>query len=67
MKTQIKDITDEEIINAVNDFQNNNKETPDIALANKYPPKVILKKMQKMEEKGILNYGVSLRTAWVEK
>lgn len=65
--TQVKDISDEEIINAVKDFWENNKPTPDIALADKYPVKVILKKMQKMSEKGILNYGVSLRTAWIEK
>lgn len=39
---------------------------PDIALAHKYPVKVIMAKMQKLVDRGILNYGVSLRTAWVE-
>lgn len=41
-------------------------ETPDIALANKYSPDIILKTMDAMSDEGILGYGVSLRTAWVE-
>lgn len=40
--------------------------TPDMSLAHKYPVKVILKKMQKMVDAGILECGVSLRTAYVK-
>ncbi|HEC64643.1 hypothetical protein LCGC14_0615390 [marine sediment metagenome] len=31
------------------------------------PNKIILNKMDKMVDQGKLNYGVSLRTAWIEK
>jgi len=40
-------------------------DTPEIALAHKYPAKLILAKMRKLCDKGLLDYGVSLRTAWV--
>ena len=65
---QVKHIADKEIIGACNDFHNGKTTlTPDEALINKYPVKVILRKMEKMVDRGILNYGVSLRTAWVEE
>lgn len=38
--------------------------TPDVALAGKYPVKVILAKMKKLHRAGLIEYGVSLRTAW---
>lgn len=60
------DIPDQEIIAACNAFHQGNGPTPDEALASKYPAKVILAKMDKMAARGILNYGTSLRTAWVE-
>lgn len=66
-KIQMKDISTEEIILAVNEFHKNKGDTPDVALANKYPPKMILLKMKKMVEQGILDYGVSLKTAWVKQ
>ncbi len=65
MKTS--DITDAEIFAACDAFHKNGAPTPDIALADKYPPKVILAKMQKLSNQGRLDYGVSLRTAWVEQ
>ena len=70
------DISEKEIIDACNMFrESNNKDTrilketrntPDITLSNKYSAKIILAKMQQMVDKGILAYGVSLRTAWVK-
>ena len=64
---QCKHILEQEIIDACNAFHNKlTNLTPDESLANKYPVAVIMAKMQKMSDKGILNYGVSLRTAWVE-
>ena len=39
--------------------------TPDEALAHKYPVKVILARMKQLVKQNILDYGVSLRTAWV--
>ena len=64
-KRKTSDIPNSEIIEAVRLFHAGKGETPDIALAHKYPAKLILAKMQKMVDKGLLNYGVSLRTAWI--
>ncbi|KKL89641.1 hypothetical protein LCGC14_1912660 [marine sediment metagenome] len=61
------DIPEAEIFAACDAFHNKGAPTPDVALATKYPPKVILAKMEKLVEQGKLDYGVSLRTAWVEK
>lgn len=58
------DIPEDEIIAACIECHKGGP-TPDISLEHKYPVKVILAKMQKMVDKGILDYGVSLRTAWV--
>lgn len=60
-----KDIPVKEIIEACNNFHKRNQPTPEISLASKYPPKLILSKMSQLVDKGILEYGVSLRTAWV--
>jgi len=65
MKVQCKDISEAEIIKACDDFQSGAASTPEESLGDKYPAKVILRKMEKMADKGILEYGVSLRTAWV--
>lgn len=59
------DIPDAEIIAACNAYHCGTADTPDVALAHKYPPKLILAKMAHMDRRGILDYGVSLRTAWV--
>ena len=63
--TQVKDITDGEIILACQAYHAGAAPTPDIALVDKYPQKVILKKMEKMVLENKLEYGVTLRTAWV--
>jgi hypothetical protein len=61
-----KDVDQAEIIAACNDFHAGvTTETPDEALAHKYPRKLILAKMAKMAAQGVLECGVSLRTAWV--
>lgn len=39
--------------------------TPEQALADKYPPKLVLARMAQLVKRGDLNYRVSLRTAWV--
>lgn len=64
-KIQVKDISDAEILDCCQKVHTRAGETPDIALAYKYPVKVIMRKMQQMVERGLLEYGVSLRTAWV--
>lgn len=63
---QTTDIPDEEIIAACRAWHDDpSLPTPDIALAGKYPAKVILSKMEKLVKRGVLECGVSLRTAWV--
>lgn len=59
------DISDEEIIEACRAFKAGRAPTPDVALAHKYPVKLIMAKMRHMESRRILECGVSLRTAWV--
>jgi hypothetical protein len=66
-RVQRKHIPREEIIQACRDFHAGRAPTPDIVLAGKYPVKVIMARMQQMVEEGILNYGVSLQTAWVRE
>jgi hypothetical protein len=58
------DISDAEILEACKAFHNGEAKAPDESLAHKYPPKLILCKMERMVERGLLEYGVSLRTAW---
>lgn len=66
-KPKRSDITDEEILDACRRFHAEGCRglTVDMALAHKYPTKVILAKMQQMADRGLINYGTSLRTAWV--
>jgi len=59
------DIPDQVIIDACNAFHAGLADAPDVVLAAKYPPKVVLAKMQNMHRRRLLEYGVSLRTAWV--
>lgn len=61
------DISDDEMIEAVREWNRNIwiNPLPTDALADKYPRKVIEAKMLQLVDKGILSYGVSLRTAWV--
>ena len=61
------DIPDKEILAACDAFHSGQAATPDEALAEKYPPKIILAKMAQMEVRGDIESGVSLRTAWRAK
>jgi hypothetical protein len=65
-KLTIKDIPDAEILDAVRAFHSGGGPTPEVALAAKYPPKLVLAKMQRLVDRGVLNYGVSLHGAWIE-
>lgn len=62
---QLKDVPESEILQACRDFHAGRGPTPEKSLAHKYPPKLILKKMEKMADANLIEYGVSLRTAWV--
>lgn len=68
---QVKDIGDEIIYDAIRkkdawneNYPSNIKWPSDFIDA---PEKVVLRKMEKMVNQGKLNYGVSLRSAWIEK
>lgn len=58
------DIPEAEILEACRAFHAGEAKTPDVELAHKYPVKVIMAKMEKMHRKRLIEYGVSLRTAW---
>lgn len=62
---QLKDLPEAEVLEACRKFHGRQGDTPDVVLSDRYPVKIILGKMQKMVDKGLLEYGVSLRTAWV--
>lgn len=62
---QVKDIPDQVIIEACNACTYRDAPFPDVALAAMYPRKVILRKMEQMIRRGILEYGVSLRSSYV--
>jgi hypothetical protein len=66
-KAKRSDISTEEMIEAVRQYWQSPMVNPfpTDALADKYPPKVVEAKMQQLVDQGILDYGVSLRTAWV--
>jgi hypothetical protein len=66
------DITDEEMLEAVRAFWREadagnvaGAQTPDVSLAHKYPVKVIMAKLDHLSDRGVIDYGVSLRTAWI--
>jgi hypothetical protein len=59
------DVSDAEVLEACRRFHTHQADTPDRALSHKYPAKVILAKMRQLADRGQIEYGVSLRTAWV--
>jgi len=59
------DIPTEEIIAACRAFHAGTAKPPDESLGHKYPVKVILAKMEQMADNGLIEYGTSLRCAWV--
>lgn len=61
---QCKHLSTEELFDAIRAYYKGGP-TPDKALSHKYPTKVIMRKMEALADKGILEYGVSLRTAWI--
>lgn len=56
--------TYDEIIAACDAFHAHTAPSPEQALT-QYHWKQVIRKMEKMVRKGMLDYGVSVRTAWV--
>ncbi len=53
------------ILEACRKFHAGKASTPDIELSKTYTVEAIMTQMQKMADEGVLEYSVSLRTAWV--
>ena len=60
-----RDIPDKLILFACQQYHRGVAPTPEIALNGLYPAKLILSKMERLVEQDMIEYGVSLRTAWV--
>lgn len=52
------------VADAVNIVEEMQCEAPLIALQNKYPFKVVLRKMEKLVDRGLIEYGVNITYAW---
>ncbi len=61
------DIPEQVVLDACQAFHDGRAETPDKALSDRWPVKLILARMDQLVAQGKLDYGVSLRTAWVER
>ncbi len=65
-RLQCKDIPDEVILDACRAFhRGQTTQTPDEALCHRWPVQLILAKMQRLHRRRLIEYGVSLRTAWL--
>lgn len=75
---QVKDISDEEVITTVKNYWDEVKPGTHLfdptfiyptsilnTLSSKYPEKVVLRKLEQMVHRNILEYGVSLRNPWL--
>ena len=62
-----KDVTDKMVCEAVRDYQLCHDAWPYELLAERtgQPEKVCFRAMERADEHGLLEYGVSLRTAWL--
>jgi len=65
----MKDITDAQVCRAVQDFRDRNLDLPwpyeALAAETGQPEKVCFRAMERADRRGFLEYGVSLRTAWL--
>lgn len=62
-RAKAADISELELLRAVRAFHAKRQGPPDEEL--RFPPKVVEAKMRKLERRGLLEVGVSLRTAWL--
>lgn len=60
----VKDISDQEIFEAIRKSKNSNEPWPYDFLP-QHPVKVVMRKMEQMHRRGIIGAGVSLRSAWI--
>jgi hypothetical protein len=68
---QVKDLADPLVLGLIADCwrrMNDGERAPfadQILIRNGVPPKVVLRKMERLADRGLIEYGVSLRTAWL--
>lgn len=62
-----KDISTKDVLIACHKFHNGDEKAPWQILMDEFnaPEKVVYAAMKRDEKKGLIDYGVSLRTAWV--
>lgn len=68
MKTS--DVPELDVLEAIETWREEYKltgigNTPDVSLSTKFPVKLIMSRMAKLQNKGLIDVGVSLRTAWL--
>jgi hypothetical protein len=65
-KVKSSDISELELLRLIRARQADPRlPTPDVALADRFPAKVVLAKMVKLCGRDLIDYGVSLRTAYL--
>lgn len=66
-RPKCSDIPDRLILELCHEFHDGShaNPTPDEALSRLFPAKVVLAKMGKLQDRGLIEVGVSLRTGWL--
>lgn len=64
--TQRSDIPVEEVLDACHVFHRQDGPDPWKALSQKYPGKVVLARLEQLVDQGWLDFGTSVRTAWIK-
>lgn len=70
-KLQTKDLSERDVLDAIvrraeSRARGEQLGFPDQLLADRFPVKIIMAKLDKLDRRGVLDYGVSLRSAWIE-
>ncbi len=59
------DLSVEELYRAIRQYNDGKAAPPDEALAGRFPQRLIMAKLRKLEQHNLVNYGVSLRCCWL--
>ena len=64
-KMKAADIPEREMLEAFHEWQTTWREPAHKRFLGRFPEKVIYAKMAKLDRRGLIEYGVSLRTGWL--